>query len=173
MDPRSHSHLQPEPGRELLGPAHGQLPAHNDFDHPMRCDGPRGRYCPSNVLMLSQQRAESPPQRLQGRDVVGKDDIMKAIQLVILPRAMVTPPEDQPPPDNQPPPPPPPPQNQEQDPEDEKEEDEDEEDEEPPEDQEEEVLPCPAVQPAGGLKGRCMQTTVSCTHWVQPCGVSF
>ena len=85
---------------------------------------------------------------------------MKAIQLVILPRAMVTPPEDQPPPDNQPPPPPPPPQNQEQDPEDEKEEEEDEEDEEPPEDQEEEVLPRPAVQPAGGLKGRCMQTTV-------------
>ena len=76
---------------------------------------------------------------MQGRDVVGKDDIMKAIQLVILPRAMVTPPEDQPPPDNQPPPPPPPPQNQEQDPEDEKEEEEDDEDQEedPPEEEEE------------------------------------
>lgn len=90
---------------------------------------------------------------LEGRDAVSKDDIVKAIQLVILPRSSVQDQQqEQEPPPNQPPPPPPPPSNEDKQ-EEEKEEEEDDEDqeEEPPEeDDQPEQLPEEFVIEADG-----------------------
>ena len=71
---------------------------------------------------------------VQGRDYVSKDDLQTAIQLVILPRALIKDQnqdqqddQQQPPP---PPPPPPPPQDQQQEEDEEEQEEEEEQDEE-------------------------------------------
>ncbi|KAL4860043.1 Magnesium-chelatase subunit ChlD [Chlorella vulgaris] len=71
---------------------------------------------------------------LEGRDKVEPEDLQKAVQLVILPRSIIT---DQPPPeDEQPPPPPPPPPPQDEQQQDEEEEDKEEDSEDKDEEQE-------------------------------------
>ncbi|KRH77668.1 hypothetical protein GLYMA_01G226700v4 [Glycine max] len=75
---------------------------------------------------------------LEGREKVYVDDLKKAVELVILPRSIITesPPDQQ----NQPPPPPPPPQNQESG-EEQNEEEEQEDDKDEENEQQQEQLP--------------------------------
>lgn len=76
---------------------------------------------------------------LDGRDTVSPDDIAKAVQLVILPRATITAPPDQEDDQQPPPPPPPPPPPSAEDQQQDEEEKEEENEEEPPEDEQQEV----------------------------------
>lgn len=76
---------------------------------------------------------------VEGREKVGVDDLKKAVELVILPRSIIS--DSPPPPENQQPPPPPPPQNQESADDQNEQEEEDEENESEENEQQEEQLP--------------------------------